>query len=295
MANDGFGHPLRTGPGPQGAQLNRPRRQNAFDMMEQQLRQWGLGTLIPDLRKFIQQGYTNTNTLTLKLSQTDAFKQRFAGNELRLKNGLSELSPAEYLATERSYRQVLQSYGLPKGFYDQHTDFVKMIGGDVSPAELDKRAQIAANQFVNAPEQMKQMWVQYGFGTNKGDIIAGILDPTRATQVIQNRAQQVAIGAAALEQGLDVGKNRAQQLQQRGVTEDQAQQGYSEIAQWLPNEQQIAGRFGESLSQRDEENAVLLGDAEAQRKRQRLQGEETALFKATPGMDQGALGISQSY
>ena len=41
----------------------------------------------------------------------------------------------EYLATERSYRQIMQEAGVPTGFYDQTSDFTKFLASDISPAE----------------------------------------------------------------------------------------------------------------------------------------------------------------
>lgn len=66
---------------------------------------------------FIQQGMSAPE-IELQLQNTPEYKQRFAGNAIRIANGLSALSPADYIQLEDQYAQVLQSYGLPKGFYD---------------------------------------------------------------------------------------------------------------------------------------------------------------------------------
>jgi hypothetical protein len=160
----------------------------------------GLGALAKDLRNLILRGDTSPDTLSLALSQTDAYKKRFAGNELRRKAGLPELNPAEYIAVEEQYTNVLKAYGLPAGFYDKHEDFTKMIGGDLSPDELRQRAQVAHDQYIAAPAYVKSLWSQY-FGT-KGDALAAILDPDTATATIAARSQQVGIGGAAAQQGL---------------------------------------------------------------------------------------------
>jgi hypothetical protein len=55
-------------------------------------------------------------------------KRRFAGNQQRRKLGLPVLSPREYLETEAAYRQVMESAGLPRGFYDSPDDFSSWIG-----------------------------------------------------------------------------------------------------------------------------------------------------------------------
>lgn len=261
--------------------------------MKHTLESWGLGSLANELRKLILKGDTAPDTLALALSQTQAYKQRFAGNEIRMKNGLPELTPAQYIATEEQYQNVLRAYGLPPGFYDKHADFVKLIGNDVSPTELDTRAKIAHDYYTSAPAAEKALWQQYGFA--KGDVIAGILDPKVATQVIQDRANMVALGGAAAQEGFALSKGRARLFNQNGVTLQQAQQAYSQIAQTFGTDQSIAQRFGATFGQKQEEDDLLLGKGSATNLRDRLYSEETALFKGTAGVDQNTLSVSQDY
>lgn len=268
-------------------------QQGIYDLMNQLLGSWGLTALAGDLKNLILKGDTSVDTLSLSLSQTAAYKKRFAGNEERRKLGLPELLPAQYIAIEEQYQNVLQAYGLPKGFYDSQSDFTKMIGHGISPDELKTRAQVAHDQFTAAPDYVKNLWSQY-FGT-KGDAIAAILDPETATQVIADRGQQVAIGGAAAQFGIGVNQSRAQQFQQAGVTLAGAQKAYQQIASSQGTDQSIAKRFGTTFDQTQEENDLLLGDAEAAKKRQSLYGEEQALFSGKSGLDNNALGVSQSY
>lgn len=268
-------------------------QQSIYDLMSATLQSWGLGTLASDLKNLILKGDTSPDTLALALSQTDAYKQRFAGNAERVKNGLSELTPAQYIAVEEQYQNVLQSYGLPKGFYDSHEDFVDLIGKNIDPTELQSRAQIAHDYFTNAPAATKALWSSYGF--TSGDVIAGLLDPNVATKVLEDRANQVGIGGAAAAQGLGVNQIRAQQLQQAGVTLAGAQKAYAQIAAALPTDQAIAHRFGTTFDQTQEENDLLLGQSDATIKRQTLYNEEQALFKGGSGADSNALGVRQSY
>ena len=283
-------HPKTPPPPTKPAPLN-PTQQNAFDLVASQLAAWGLSSLLPDLRTFILQGDTAPDTLTLALSNTDAYKARFIGNETRIKNGLQALTPAQYVATETQYADILRSYGLPAGFYDKHSDFTDFIGKDISAAELDARAKIAHDQYEAAPAATKALWQQY-YGT-KGDATSGILDPAVATQVIQDRSTQVAIGGAAAQQGLAVNQKRAQQLQQAGVTGQQAQAGYQQIVKSMPFDNSIAQRFGTTFGQQQEENSILLGDAADTQKRQTLYDEEQALFKGHGGASANSLSTGQ--
>lgn len=270
-----------------------PNQQSAYDLMLQTLTSWGLASLATDLKNLIIKGDTSPDTLSLALSQTAAYKQRFSGNALREKNGLPDLTPAQYIAMEEQYRNIMNSYGLPAGFYDTHDDLADMIGKDISAQELQTRVQVAHDQYTNAPDYVKNLWSTY-FGT-KGDAVAAILDPDTATQVIQDRANQVAIGGAAAQNGFTLSQPRAQQFEQAGVTLDAARKAYSQIAQSYATDQNIAQRFGATFGQTQEENDVLLGDASAGNLRNTLYSEEEGLFKGHSGLTQQSLGVEQEH
>lgn len=99
-----------------------PAQMDAYSLIKALLDQADLGSLADDLYGFIQQGYS-ADTITLLLQETSEWKRRFAGNEERKRRGLPVLTPAEYLAVESSYRQVMRTFGLPQGFYDEYSDF----------------------------------------------------------------------------------------------------------------------------------------------------------------------------
>lgn len=265
---------------------------SAADLLKQTLIAWGLQSLLPHLQQYLKQGY-DANTINLALQDTKEWKTRFAGNEQRKKTGLPVLSPAQYIATEEQYRNVMQSYGLPSGFYDKHDDFNNFIGNDVSPSEVQARAQIAHDTYLSAPQAFRDMWKSYGF--THGEAIASILDPTVGTQIVQDRASQVAIGATAKLEGINVTQQRAQQFQQHGTTLAQAQAAYQQIAQTTSTDQAIANRFGTQFGQTEEENSLLLGDAQANLKRQNLYGQEQGLFGGRAGANISSAGVSQQY
>lgn len=264
---------------------------SASDLLKQTLQDWGLTTLLPYVQDYLTKGYDST-TINLYLQNTPEWKQRFAGNEIRKQKGLSVLSPAQYIATEEQYRNVMQSYGLPKGFYDQHSDFADFIGNDVSPAEISQRAKVAYDQYLNVPSDHRDLWNQY-FGP--GDAIAGILDPEKATQIIMDRGTQVGIGGAALDQGINVSGQRAAYLQQHQVTIDQARQAYAQIAQFGQADRAIGNRFGIAGygTQENEENRLLLNSGAAQDQAAVANASERGLFRATPGANTASLGVSQ--
>ena len=257
---------------------------NAMAYMNNILKQYGLTSLGGDVLKMVQQGYQN-DAISYQLTQTKAYQQRFAGNAIRVKNGLSELSPAEYLATERSYQQVLQSAGLPKGFYDSHSDFTNMIGKDVSPTEMKWRADTAAKYVQQTDPHTRDALQQY-YGIDQNHLVAHFLDPNAAQSLLQKQANAAEIGGAALNQGLKApSHSQAEKWSDQGITTQQAQTGYQKVAQILPDEQKLGERYGTSYTQADAENEMVGGLASAARKRSQLEDQEKAQFDPSQPFD----------
>lgn len=269
-------------------------QQNAFDLMRSTLQAWGLGSLVPDLRKLIVTGDTDQAQLALALSQTDAYKKRFAANAARVKAGLPELTPAEYIGVEEQYRSVMRQYGMPKGFYDNQADLDKFIAGDVSPAELQNRVQSAADLVYNSPKEAQQAWNQF-YGGGAGGAIAAILDPKTASPLVQREVSAAQIGGAALSQGLQTNQSTAERLASEGVTLDQARQAYSQIAQRLPTDTAIGARFGMPIDQATEEASTFEGNAAAVKKQQVAYSEEASLFGGHGGASTSTSNAGVNY
>jgi hypothetical protein len=280
---------------PNGYQKLNSGQQSAYDLMNDTLKKWGLGSLSGDLRKLIVSGDTNPDTLSLALAQTDAYKKRFAGNAARVKAGLSELSPAEYIGLEGQYKQILSQFGIPKGFYDSQAETDAWIAGDVSPSEMADRAKAVSDLVFNSPKEAMQAWNQY-YGGGTGGAIAGILDPTKAEPLVLQHATAAGIGGQALTQGLTLGKNRAEEFAQNGVTIDSARQAYAQIAGRLSTDQTLSGRFGQTFGQTEEENATLLGSGADLQKQAALYSMESGEFGGRAGgATEGSVSVSDSY
>lgn len=265
-------------------------QQSAFDYMRNLLGQMGLGSLADTLQRLILQGITDEASLTLQLQETQEWKTRFAGNERLRQAGLPVLSVAEYLSVERSFAQVMKNYGLPTGFYDDPADFAGWIGNSVSANELQQRVGMYAD-LVNREDpaikdQLRSM------GMSEGDILAYTMDPTRATPLIQKKYQTALIGGAARRAGV-VGDNAyLEQLAARGITEEQAGQGYGMVAESLDTMTRLGDIYGESITQRDLESEVFESNADAAGKRKRLASRERAAFSGSSGITQGSLSQS---
>ena len=258
-----------------------PAQQDAYELLRQMFVNYGLGTLAPKILEYVQQGFSS-DTITLQLQETTEYKQRFAGNEKRRAKGLRVLSPAEYLSTEEGYRQVMAQAGMPSGFYDDPSDFSDRIGDDVSVDEVkgrvDQYVQVAKN---TDPEYRSFLANTFGIQFTDGDIAAFVMDKTRALPILQRQADAIGIADAARKQSLGYSKTRALQLAELGVTADQAQQAYPQIAEATAAESRAASAFGLDYSQTDAEDEILTGSASAKRKRQKVEAAFGAVNTAT--------------
>ncbi|MDE2469010.1 MAG: hypothetical protein KGL35_09800 [Bradyrhizobium sp.] len=265
-------------------------QRNAYASLQTMLQQYGLESLAPQILNFVKQGYTG-DALNYLLSQTPEYKQRFAGNDLRIKNGLAPLSPADYLNTEAAYRQVLQASGLPSGFYDSHNDFNNLIGSDISATELQSRAQDAYTFTQNAVDPNVRQAFQTYYGVNDGHLAAYFLDPKVGTDVINRQVAAAQIGGAAQTNGLDIGKANAERYANLGVTYAQAQSGAAQAGLVKNDTLNAAQRFGVSYNQQDLADTFIGGLASAQRKQRQLSNSEGALFAGTNG-NPGQLSVN---
>jgi hypothetical protein len=244
-------------------------QRNAYSALVTIFNSYNLGSLAPDILKYVQNGF-NADTITLLLQDTPAYKQRFAGNQIRLNNGYAVLSPADYIATENAYRQTMRAAGLPSGFYDSPSDFSNFIGSDVSASEMNSRVQLASQATLTASPQYTEALKQMGL--SHGDLTAYFLDPTKALPILQQQATTAAIGSEALVRGLSFDQGYAKQLAQAGFSQSQAAQGYSQIAGEFSTLQKAAGAFGQNYGFGQEERAVFQpGAGQDEILRQRLE------------------------
>lgn len=272
---------------------------DAFAALSTLFAGYGLGSLAPKIYEYAKQGY-GADVISMLLQTTDEYKQRFAGNQARVKAGLPVLSPAEYLATEQSYRQILQDAGLPKGFYDSPTDFTNWISGDVSPTEIKGRVDLAVANTMQANNNTVRA-LQDLYGVDKSMITAYFLDPKRALPLLQKQSQAAQFGAEALKRGLTLDKQDLEDFVTAGLSLSSVSSGFQAVAEALPNIQAIAARYGESFSQRELEKDLIEGNVTGNQadarflteaptnKRKRLASQERALFSGYGGATPGGL------
>ena len=281
------------------------KRTNARSTIDTVLRTYGLG----DLSDFVYSeiilketvNINNPDAIIFAIREQPAYQKRFSANKERVKNGFDELDPASYIALEDQYRATLSANGMPVSFYDSKDDFDAMIGGSVSPAELQGRIQDGYRAVQDAdPEVKRQMRELYGVA--EGDLAAYFIDPNRMKPLLvaadyKRQAEAAKIAARASQSaGIQLTGGLAEDLARRGVTEGQAQAGFTEI-----------GKLGELTTQLSGETALsqeqIIGQQfgtdtaaaqELEKRRRRRVGEFAGggSFARTQGETSGATRLS---
>jgi len=240
---------------------------------------------------------------------SDAYKTRFAANEA-IKKRMAEgkgmpgdrlLTPAEYIKTEDAYREVLQTAGLPVGFYDTQDDFTKLIENSISTAELTERVNIASQALNNADQNIVNALKNY-YGMSTGDLTAYLLDKDKAFNVLNSRYQYTTeeakkmygaaeIGGAAERAGMDATKGFAEEIYSAGKGA-MAEQAFQGAARQQADYKRLLGLYGQEAGQEDlaREALALAGGTDVSLRTKKLASKERAKFATRSAIDRTSLG-----
>lgn len=245
---------------------------------------YGLSSLAPKILDYLQQGF-GSDTITTLLQQSQEYQQRFSGNQARISNGLQVLTPAEYLATEASYRQLLQAAGLDPAFMN-HDQYSEWIGKDISPTEIQDRVNMAVQATTQATPSVLQGFAQ--LGANAGDLVSYFLNDNNPMPQLQLKLNQAQIIGAGLQTGVGTTNAAALQFAQQGVTYQQAQSAYQKVAAVLPTAEQLSQIYKTQnpYNANTAEQEYLGQSGQAQFTREQLGRQEAASFSGTEAVGQ---------
>lgn len=271
-------------------------QKSARQIIDDALAQWGLGSLSGTAWDLISSGATTAEVLAT-IRKTPEYATRFAGNVQRSQAGYTPLSEADYLAREDAYRTQMQLGGLPKGFWDQPSDFADFIGKAVSVEEIAKRIDQGYTRIAQASPYTKQVFADYFGPASNSALAAFFLDETgeRSLPVLERMATEAEIGGAAARFGIASDLATSQRLAALGISGAQAAQGYQQISD-------LASTFTATISEPQDISAsttgvaaVLEGNTAATEAIRRRQAARQAAFDQTGKAlttNQGVLGLS---
>jgi len=147
---------------------------------------------------------------------------------------------------------------MPAGFYDDPISLTNFIVNDVSPDEILARVTQGYQAVRNAdPTVVNELKTLYNL--DDGSIAAFFLDPQKAQDNILRAARAAEVAAQARKQaGIALTATSAEQLVRQGVSEAEAQKGFTTLKQeeslyrplmgeeGITQEEAIAGTLGTS-------------------------------------------------
>lgn len=261
--------------------LERQRKTNAIAVIRGVLSQYGLESLYSKIVEYVQNGYDADAVMAL-IRTTPEYKQRFPAMDALAKKGRA-ISEAEYINYEQTASGLERRYGLPGGMLmGKVTD---LLSNEVSATELNDRVVLASAASIQAPQDLRDTFQRF-YGIDQGGLTAYFLDPTVATPLLEKRYGTAIIGREAAAQGVGLDVYGAENLQSLGITQEQARQGFGEVA----GARELTTGRGDVVSQGELISGTFGQSQEAQRAIERARGGRTARFQ---GGGQFAAGEGQ--
>ena len=211
--------------------------------------QYGLSSLNGLIEQYARQDMSAA-AIEIALRQTQQYKARFPAMEALAAKGRA-ITEAEYIAYERTAASLERQYGLPADMLMNNV--TDLLTNEVSASELNDRVVLASSAAIQAPEDFRRTMTEF-YGIDSGGLTAYFLDPDVATPLLEKQYATSLIGTEARRQGVGVDVYGAENLQELGISQEQARVGFGQVARSQPltegrgdivtQQQLIGGTFG---------------------------------------------------
>lgn len=229
----------------------------ALQIITDALKAAGLGSLASKAWTMWNQGFDMNAIMDDPVNGIRAsaeYKQNFPAMAALNAKGQG-ISEAAYLAKETADLELMKQYGIPSGIFDSKEYLGSLMTNNVTAQDLQQRL-IAVQDTVNSYDANIKKYAADTYGLDSGHLMAWALDPSKALPLIQQQAQAMKIGGAALASGFGGGLGaggelstaQAEALGAANVTQAQAQQGFTNLAQMGQLAQELPGDTSGSVT-----------------------------------------------
>jgi len=281
-------------------------RKSAFQILADEFKLNGLDTLAAEVQNFMTEGLSPAEA-KIAIRQSQAYKDRFKGNEGRIKKGLAVYQPNEYLQAEETYRNLLLANNLQDLVSKNTTD--AFISGAVSAQEVQDRIQNVFTKIDNADATLKgqlgQYFSNYGIADpnlQRSQLASALLTGETSSMALERQLKKAQLRAGAQMSGVTIAETGVESLQQQleaqGVSDvyGTAKTGFSTLAQTAPTTEKLAQIYGEQTTGLSEELQQEAFFGLQSQRRKKLQEKEQATFGgqagiSTAGLTKGTAGL----
>jgi hypothetical protein len=274
-------------------------RKSAFQILADEFTQRGLPTLATEVERFMKEGLTPAEA-RISIRNTQAYKDRFKGNEGRIKKGLAVYQPDEYLAAEETYRNLLLANNLQDLISKNTTD--SFISGAVSAQEVQDRIQNVFNKIDNADPTLKSQVSQYfsNFGIadpnlQRTQLASALLTGETSSMALERQLKKAQLRAGAALADVTIAETGVESLQKQLEAQNVsdvygvAKTGFSTLAQTQRETERLGGIYGaEQAPMAEELQQEAFFGLQSQR-RKKLQERERATFGGQAGISTAGL------
>ena len=277
-------------------------RKSAFQILADEFKVNGLDTLAAEVQNFMTEGLSPAEA-KIAIRQSQAYKDRFKGNEGRIKKGLAVYQPNEYLQAEETYRNLLLANNLQDLVSKNTTD--SFISGAVSAQEVQDRIQNVFTKIDNADATLKgqlgQYFSNYGIADpnlQRSQLASALLTGETSSMALERQLKKAQLRAGAQMSGVTIAETGVESLQKQleaqGVADvyGTAKTGFSTLAQTQPGTERLAGIYGEQTTGLSEELQQEAFFGLQSQRRKKLQEREQATFGGQAGISTAGLGKS---
>jgi hypothetical protein len=282
-------------------------RKSAFQILADEFKLNGLDTLAAEVQNFMTEGLSPAEA-KIAIRQSQAYKDRFKGNEGRIKKGLAVYQPNEYLQAEETYRNLLLANNLQDLATRNTTD--AFISGAVSAQEVQDRIQNVFTKIDNADPTLKgqlgQYFSNYGIADpnlQRSQLASALLTGETSSMALERQLKKAQLRAGAQMSGVTIAETGVESLQKQleaqGVADvyGTAKTGFSTLSQTAPTTEKLAGIYGEQTTGLSEELQQEAFFGLQSQRRKKLQEREQATFGGQAGISTAGLskGTSGSF
>ena len=211
----------------------------------------------------------------------------FPGMDEFLRDGVftGDAPELQYITYRNSVREAAARYGINANLTSNEKIYT-YLKNRVSAAEIADRMGTAASAVATTPVETIRILNEY-YGVGSGDLISFFLDTDETEAMLQKRYTVARIGTEAARNQFGVNRFEAEALATRGISVDQAAQGFETAAE----RRSFMGGAGETAT-REQLIGASFGDVEAQQTIARIGGSRAGRFAEGGGFTAGEGGIS---